>query len=361
MPPGPPCFLTLANLPPPPATVIASTQDRLILAGIAANPNRIVYSKLRGKGEVASFSDALYIDLPPDGGKITAIDFLNETMIVFKQSAIYALPGDGFNNNGGGQNYGPSRLLDSDVGAISAEGVVLTPKGLLFKRSKGWFLLNHGWQANYVGRGVDAYDTDTIVACHAMDSQHQVRCVSSSRTLIWDYLIGEWIAWTTTAVDATMWGNVHHLVNSAADGVLAQAATYSGSGDLPGLDIETGWIKMGELQGFKLVRNILILGEYLGAHDLRVRVAYNYNETASGPTWVDDKTWTVSPTTINGPLQVRHGPSRPKCEAIKIRITAQAIGATTHPVTQALNLTGLSLEVALKQGAFANLPATQKQ
>jgi hypothetical protein len=90
-------------------------------------------------------------------------------------------------------------------------------------------------------------------------------------------------------------------------------------------------------------------------------VAYNYNETSAGPVWVDDKAWTVSPTTVNGPLQVEHGPSRPKCEAIKIRITAQAIGVTTHPITQALNLTGLSLEVALRKSAFAGLPAAQKQ
>jgi hypothetical protein len=353
--------LTLASLPSPAATIVVSTQDRLIVAGVPGNPHRVVYSKLRGSGEVAAFNDALFLDLPPAGGKITAIDFLNETMIVFKETAIYAVPGDGFDNNGGGQNYGPARLLDSDVGAISAEGVVLTPKGLLFKSSKGWFLLNHGWQASYIGSPVDAYDSDTIVSCEAMASQHQVRCVSSARTIVWDYLVNQWGVWTTTAVDAVMWDGTHHLVNSAADGVLAQASTYDGAGDLPGLDIETGWIKLGQLQGFKLVRRILILGEYLGAHDLRVRVAYNYNETASGPTWVDDKAWTVSPTTVNGPLQVEHGPSRPKCESIKIRITAQAIGVTTHPITQALNLTGLSLEVALRKSAFAGLPAAQKQ
>lgn len=385
--------LTLASVSPPPACIIAGTQDRIMLAGIPGKPHTVAYSRIRAAGEVASFNEFLSVDLPPTGGKITAIDFLNETMIVFKESAIYALGGDGFDNNGGGQNYGPARLLDSDVGAISAEGVVLTPKGLLFKSSKGWFLLNHGWQAGYVGGPVDEYDSDTIVSCEAMESQHQVRCVSTTRTLVWDYLVNQWGVWTTSAVDAVVWGGVHHLVNSAADGVLAQASTYSGSGDLPGLDIETGWIKLGQLQGFKLIRKILVLGEYLDEHDLRIRVAYNYAETASGPTWVDDKVW--APVTVvalpraaeddqarvaedddpriaeggantsilaaNEPLQMVHGPSRPKCESIKIRITAQAPEATSHPITQALNLTGLSLEVALRKGAYGGLAVAYKQ
>ena len=31
---------------------------------------------------IASFNDFLFVELPPAGGAITAIDFLNETMIV---------------------------------------------------------------------------------------------------------------------------------------------------------------------------------------------------------------------------------------------------------------------------------------
>ena len=83
----------LENLAPPPATIIAATQDRIFLAGLSDNPYRVVYSKLRGESEVAAFHDALAIELPPDGGDITALGFLNETLVVFKETAVFALPG----------------------------------------------------------------------------------------------------------------------------------------------------------------------------------------------------------------------------------------------------------------------------
>lgn len=357
---------TLASQAPPAASIVLATQDRLILAGIAGNPSRIVYSRLRQSGEVASFNDQLFVDLPPNGGEITAIAFLNETLIAFKESAVYALPGDGFDNNGGGQNYGPGRILPTDVGAVSHESVALTPKGLIFKSTKGWHLLNHSWQAQYIGGAVAEYDTDTVVSVHVMESQHQVRIVTDARTIVWDYLLlgmqsdplvaGQWATWTVYGTDSVVWAGVHHIVNSDDDGLLAQSSSHSGSGDLPQLDLTTGWIKVDGLQGYGLVRRLLLLGEYLGAHDLRIRVAYNYDDS-----WIDDKTWTVSPASA-GTLQLEHGLSRPKCESVKFRITAQAVGAATAPVTSALNLTGMSIELKQKKNHFGKgMGTAQKQ
>lgn len=349
--------LTLESLPPPAATIITVTQDRILLAGIPGNPNRIVYSKLRAQGEIASFHDILFVDLPSVGGKITALAFLGENLIVFKENAVYSLPGDGYNNAGQGNNYGPGRVLTSDVGAVNQESVALTPKGLIFKSSKGWYILTYGWQATFIGFGVTEFDGETVLSALVMESQHQVRILTDSRTIVWDYLVNQWSEWSITGTDAIVWNGVYHIVNSANDSLLAQSDSHSGAGDLPGLDIETGWVKLGDVQGYKLIRKILILGEYLGAHDLRVRIAYNYNET-----WIDDKSWTVSPTTIGGPLQLRHKPSKPKSQSIKIRITAEQVGSVGNPpLTEALNLTALSLEVALKEGSFAGLSAGQKQ
>jgi len=354
--------LTLASMDPPPASIIASTQDRILLAGIPGNPYRIVYSRLRGKGEIASFNDTLFVDLPADGGAITAIGFMNESLIVFKESATFLLPGDGYDNSGAGQNYGPGRILSADVGAESQEAVALTPKGLLFKSAKGWYLLNHGMAAVFVGYGVAEFDAEPVLAIHPMVSQHQVRCVTASRVLVWDYLeqISPWAEWSISgAVSAVLFDDVYHYSDGAE--VLAEEGDFTSLAEAQGLDIETGWIKLAGLQGYKSVSRFYLLGEYRGAHDLRVRVAYDYDETDSGPVWADDVTWTVSPTTIGGPLQVEHGPSRPKCEAIKIRITAQAIGVTTAPTNEALKLTGLSLRYGIKPTAYRGLPAAQKQ
>lgn len=349
--------LTLENLSPPAASIVVATQDRLILAGIAGHPNRMQYSKLRGEGEIAAFHDSLYVDLPRGGGDNTAIGFINETMVVFQESAIYVLPGDGFDNSGGGQNYGPARKLPTDVGAIDQESVGSTPEGLLFKSSKGWHMLDNGLGVTYVGYGVDEFDDEEVISVESMNSQHQVRCMTDSRVLVWDTIVNEWSEWSLVSIGSSMWDDTYHVIGSGEATVLAQASSYSGAGDLPQLDIETAWIKVDGLQGYGLIRRLFLLGEYLGAHDLRVRVAYDYDDS-----WIDDKAWTVSPTTIGGPLQIEHGLSRPKCQSVKFRLTAQAVGATTAPITQALNLTGMSLEVKLKNNNFGKaMGKSQKQ
>lgn len=505
--------LILESLAPPAASIIVATQSRLIVAGIPGYPNRVGYSKERVQGEIASFHDILLVDIPPSGGDITAIAFLGETVVAFEESAIYALDGNGLDNGGGGQNYGPPRALPADVGAVSQEAVALAPNGIIFKSSKGWYLLGYGGQAQYIGAAVADYDSDTVKAIHVMEDQHQVRILTDARILIWDWLVpapdgtGAWSEWSVSdGVSACMFGDTYHYTNGSkvlaeqsdwsewngpaatlngsigvatttvnltgdvsdwpipsalmlsrglaveevkriasrasstqvvlgtdstdnahADGATAELAffaTQSGAiavddttltiaaidewpttgyallgygtanvetvtfikdsattmaispatkthshgdevvgiaAESQGLDLETGWIKFAGLQGYKMVQRILVLGEYLGAHDLRIRVAYNYAETAAGPTWVDDKTITVSPTVINGPLQIEYGPQRGKCQSIKIRITAQTIGTTLSPLTEALKLTALSLRVGLRKGQYQGLPAAQRQ
>lgn len=352
--------LTLENLPPPACTIVTGTQDRLLLAGIAGNPNRMQYSKLRGKGEIASFHDSLYLDLPSDGGDITAISFQNETMIVFKESAIYALPGDGYDNNGAGQNYGPARLLASDVGCISQDAVALTPRGLLFKSLRGWYMLQ-GWQPVYIGGKVSDFDADEVSATTPIVARNQVIVTGGDSTLVWDWLIDEWFEWRSLSGGsqgpAALYNNLHTVLDGASSNhIQAPTTSTSGSADWPGLDLETGWLKLGEIQGYKLCRKLLILGEYLGAHNLRIRVAYDYIDT-----WIDDKRWSATPTTVGGPLQVEHGPSRPKCQAIKFRITAEGVAEDeAAPVGPCLKLTGLTLVYAVKGGAN-RLPSAQKQ
>jgi hypothetical protein len=356
--------LNLASLPPPSATVIHTTQDRLILGGIAGYPHRIVYSKLRSQGEIASFNDALYVDLPPDGGAITAIAYLNETMIVFKERAIYAMPGDGFDNAGGGANYGPARILVSDVGASSAETVALTPRGLIFHSNKGWYLLNKGWAANYIGGPVSDYDSDSFTAVHTMEDQHQVRCCSTSRTLCWDYLLNQWSEWSLSDLThSVIWDGTHYYASTtdansdASDDIMAQEANWDNNAVAYGLDVETAWINTSGLQGFQRIYNLMVLGEYRSAATVRIRVAYDYDDSS----WTDDKHWTIDPTTVGGSMQLLHAPSRQKCQSFKVRITARNTVPDDFPTGEAFKLTGLQLTYGQKRGRFRNLPQARKQ
>jgi hypothetical protein len=341
----------LANLAPPPCTIIIATDTRLFLAGIAGDPNRVWYSLLRGDGEIARFNGDLTIDVPPMGGDITALAILEDTLIVFRETAIYAFPGFGVDNTGGGQNYGPARTLATDVGAVSHESVALTSSGLLFKSSKGWFVLLGTSAPQYIGDKISDYDGEDALAVDVLLSQHQVRVLTASRMLVFDTIAQQWGEWTISdGLHACMWQGTH--VYLASSGPKQQLSTYTFLSY--GIDVETTWIKPDDLQGWIRLRKLMALGEYRSAHDLRLRVAYDYSES-----YVDDVLWTATPTTVGGPLEVGLGPSRQRCKAFKLRITAQTVDESAPPSGEALKLTGLGIELGRKRG-LKRLPSSQR-
>ena len=336
----------LESISPPAATIIAASADRLFLAGIAGEPSTIWYSRSRGDGEVASFHEALRVSLPTGAGPITALGVLSETLVAFTATSVYVLPGDGFDNVGGGINYGPARVVSSDVGALSAESVALIPQGLIFKSRKGWYLLNRGWAVEYIGGGVSDYDAETVHAVNVVESQHQVRALTSGRMLVFDYLVGQWAEWSVSdGVHACLWQSKHLYLTASR--VRQQLDAFNASTTY-GLDVETAWIPLGS-PGWGRVWKVVVLGEYRSSHELRVRLARDYSDV-----YFQDKLWSPSPTTVGGPLQIKHGPSIQELQAIKVRLTV------TSAAGESLKLTNLSLEVGLERG-LRPLRAAQQQ
>lgn len=353
------------SVAPPPCSIIIASSERLFLAGIPGDPHRIWYSKLRADNEVASFFDGNTCALPSTAGAITGMGILNETLIVFTLDAIYALAGDGFDNAGGGSNFGPARILSTDCGAVSHESIALTPTGLIFKSQKGWYLLDRGWQTQYIGRAVSRFDADEVLSVDVLEKQHQVRCLTDSRMLVLDYSVktrdspeGVWSEWTIPfGVSSCLFQGTHYY---ATDSDVREQNPLYGSLDY-GLDVELAWIKLNDLQGAGSVRWLSVLGEYRAPHRLRIRIARDYQQDGAGNwSYYQDETWTPTPTVVGGPEQVRVGPRIPKCQAIKVRITVLESEGDEGTHSEALKLTGLALEVGIDRGINKRLPAAQK-
>lgn len=350
----------LEYLAPPAASIVIASADRLFLAGVAGDPDRVWYSRQRGSNEVASFHETLTIAVPREGGAITGLAFLNETLIVFRETAVYALPGDGYDNTGGGSNYGPARSISDDLGAESPEAIALTPQGLVFHSRKGKYLLGRGWNLQHIGEAVSDYDDEPVLAVHVLEDKHQIRWLTANRLLVLDYEavtetspIGQWGEWTVEdGLHATIWDGQYVCLTEA--GVLEQTSAFSGVDY--GLDVTTAWIKGNDLQGAGRVRRVLVLGEYRGAFALKVELYRDYETTPFQTKW-----WAPSPTTIGGPLQFKIGPSKQRFQALKVRVTAvDAVDSDAPPSTEALKLSGLALEVGIYPGLHRQLPAAQK-
>lgn len=354
----------LEVLSPPAASIIFSTDTRVFLGGVAGDADSVWYSRQRQINEIASFNDALTIPIPPEGGVITALAFLNETLVVFREAAVYAVPGVGFDNAGQGQNFGPANRLSSDVGAISAESVALTPAGLIFKSRKGWYVLKRSWEAAYIGANAAEFDDDTVLAVHVVESQHHVRILTNARLILWDYIstgegapTGQWAEWTISdGLHATMWRGQYVYLSTT--GPRVESATYTGV--TYGMDIETSWIKLQDLQGAARVRWIEVLGEFRSPCFIRIRVARDYQYDGAGNVvFADDVAWPATPAVVGSALQVRHALTQGQAEAIKVRVSAVTVGAMGALAT----LTGLTPVVTTSGSAWdanwsALLPGT---
>lgn len=349
----------LPHLAPPPASIIVASEDRLFLAGIPGEPCRVVYSLRRGANEVVSFSGNLEFDLPSTTGPITGLALLSETLVVFTASAIYVVPGEGFDNTGGGFNYGPPRLISSDIGSLSHDTIATTPGGLVFFSRKGWHRLSPGWDLEYIGAKVEDFNTDTWVAAQVVESQHQVRLLSSSRMLMFDYNVGEWSEWDqASGKDLAMWRASPMLLDSA---VKKEQSTFSAVDYY--MEIVTGWIKPAGLQGFARLRRILVLGQYKADHAQSVAVGFDY-----APSYTDSNATeffvAANAALVSGaPTQLRHGPSRQRIESFRVRITiVPAASGSIIPLTyDAVTLVGLALEVGIRKGPYPRIAAIYKQ
>lgn len=344
----------LENLAPPAAPIITATQDRILLA----RGRTIFYSKLREPGEVASFHDLLQLELPADGGQITGLTFQDETLVAFCERGLFAVPGIGFDNLGSGQNYGPAQVRALDVGAVSQEAIARTPRGILFKSRKGWYVLD-GWRPLYIGQAVAEFDDEEVRSIDVVESQHQVRILLAERMLVWDYETnrergGSWSEWTQPApIHSVMWQGSQVLVD---DGDVFIQGTDFSSALTRGLDVETGWIRPEEWQGYRRIWEVVALMEYRGACRLRMRLKRDYVETA-----FDDVYWSPTPAVVGAPLQFRHQPSIQQCQALKIRLTVEHPSIPNSPPvsSEGIRFTGLSIRYGADPGHLIRVPAAQ--
>ncbi len=268
----------LQNVSPPSASVIAEGKERIWLAGVE-DTSEIFYSKVRFPDEPVNFNTALRMTVPEDGGAITALRILNNNLIVFKERAIYILPGEGPNNLGFG-DFGAPQLISSDVGCKDQRGIAEVPDGLMFQSSKGVYTLTKQYQTVYSGALVEAYNDQDITSTIVPDTKNYVLFIASSgKTLLFDFLFKQWSTFTNhTGSGGVYWNG--SICYGQDDGTIYRESStlFTDAGAPVKLKLETAWIKLDTLQGFQRVRRAMVLGEFRSTHRLAMDVAYNYDD-----------------------------------------------------------------------------------
>ena len=360
----------LENIVAPQSSICEVYNNRVWLSGLD-DPNKIVFSKIRNEGYPVEFNDGLYRLINPYGGNIMSIKAMDDKLVIFKETAIYYIAGNGPNNLGQLDDFIDATLISSDVGCVNRDSVVIAPDGLFFQSSKGIYLLSRSLQVGYVGAQVEAYNGLTITSAKTVQTKNTVRFgTEEGTTLVYNYFLQKWSTFTNMpSYDAeVIYGSYYYLRTDGS--IYNESSAFDDNGTDISMSITTGWISFAGVQGLQRIYRMLILGSFYSQHRLKVSIAYDYVDAFTDEVIVDPSTFTDSSTFGSyspfgseptfGALnlyQMRINFTKQKCKSIKVKI--EDISAVNG---QSMSLSNLLFYIGVKQSpgqlGSANVSAT---
>lgn len=277
----------LENTAPPAGHLLAFGNGRVLIAGFADLPNKVMASKEFIPGRELSFSDFLpSIDFPETGGPVTAIAVMNGFVVGFKEGQIYRAGGDGPNNTGFG-GFSQPELVSADTGTLSPRSVVVTPMGIFFEGAKGKMLLTQSFQVVYIGAPLEKLtDPGECVGASLLPTLQQVRFTYTSTTHVFDYYHQQWYVFTHGSEGLpAVWNDTLVAITGAVP-VYGVATVWDDAGEDYAVTLTLGWAHGESLHADSMVRKIGLTGESLAAHNLAITIAYDYNTT--GAQFIDE-------------------------------------------------------------------------
>lgn len=350
----------LENISPPACTILQVYKNRLFLGGLE-NPNQVWYSNEQIVGKGLSFSDFLTIDVDTTGGRITSFSVLDDKLVIFKEEAIFILAGNGPNATGGQNDYTAPQLVNSDCGCVDSNSTVIFPNGVLFKSSKGIYMIDRSLQVSYIGSPVENYNSSTVIRSTLVTSRNEVRfLLSSDILLVYNYLFNQWSVFTnyTDGTDALIYqSNYTYLTN---EGIVRQEdpTSYFDNTSPVSMKIVTPWFSFNQLQGYQRIYRVYLIGKFKSQHYLRVKFGYDYKPYFFEATTIDTREFFETQGYGEDPYgdgyygegesvyQFQFDVEDQLCQSIRLSIEDLYLSGSG----QGFTLTGLLFEVGAKRG-----------
>lgn len=350
----------LENMPAPACSLIHVFKNRLFVSG-CEDPTVVYYSKTIVPGEPVSFNDNLFIKIDGKNNIITGLGSMDDHFIIFTRNSIYHLTGEGPDNTGLNNDFLDPQGISSPVGCINFASITSTSLGIIFKSSKGIYLLDRGFGTNYIGAPVEIYNNQTIVGAVDIPNDHQIRILcSDGNALVFDYFYQQWSTFTNhKATSCGIWNGSFYFTTDR--GLVLVENTNPNGNYLDGTDpinikITTGWLSFAGLQGYKRIKDILILGHYKGVNALDFTICYDGSEYRDGYVTFDSSVLYNNiygenfvfgdNQTFGGTFnleQIRLFPNKQKCQSIRLTIVERDSG------NQGITFSGMNFTVGTKQ------------
>ena len=333
------------NEPVPACTVSHVYKNRLWLGGLERP--EIWFSKEFQSGLGIAFSSTFAIPIEAEGGAVTAFATLDDKLIIFKRSALYYLVGEGPDDSGNGWDYPEPIKLPSSVGTVYPRSIVELDNGIIFKSSKGWYMLTRALQVVHIGAPVEDYDSLVPVAAVALETFPEVRFVhSNGSALVYNHEFSQWSTFSNYQGYDAILANGGTFYRLGTDGkVYSETTAYLDAGQPITLTVETSWLSLARLQGYQRIYKVQLLSDFVADHTLEVQIAYDFKSTYN-QTINFNTAGVISGTTFS--LEIK--PQIQKCTAIKLKFS------DVSSSTASLKPTSMAVEVGRKQGAVRISP-----
>jgi hypothetical protein len=323
---------TLDNIVPSGSKYTTTYKNRVFL--ISSDGRSLQYSKTREQNGPVEFNDALKIELDSKGGKANTLAVMDNNLIIFKEQAIFTISGEGPNNLGEQDDFRMPQLITSDAGCIDLNSTVVTPSGILFKSSKGIYMLGRDFNVTYIGAPVEAYNAFAVTSATLVVNTNQVRfTLENNKALVYDYFHQRWSTFSNiSAVDACIYNGVYTYASPNAD-IMGESANFTDAGSFIPMSIESSWISLINIQGFERFYKMIILGSYKNSCKFKVSFAYDFNSAYTSeviidagsiletPVYGEGVYGTTTPYGGNDPLfRWRIFPKIQKCDSFRFKI-----------------------------------------
>lgn len=337
----------------PPVGGMALFDARLWLID-AEDPNTLWFSKQCIEGVPVELSDLLTYFVPPassetwSSGPVRAIAAMDDKLILFKKNSIFYINGTGPDITGANSQYSQPIFITNGIGCTNQASIVLVPQGLMFQSAKGIWLLGRDLSLNFIGKESEDFNNCNVISVLNAPSTNEVRFTldSSSQTLTYDYLAGQWDQFTgIPSISSIVYKNLHTNLQTSGSVSQETIGTYLDNGTPTTMGFTTGWINLAGLQGYIRVYRMFLLGKFLSPHTYTVGIAYDYN-----PQIV--QTATISPTNVVG-----SGSSIEQWQINFDQQQTQAFQLTFQEISSGTSGAGLYLSgIKLVYGAKADFP-----
>lgn len=367
------------NIAAPSTSIMTLFRSRLFLVD-AEDPNLLWYSKQVIESTPAEMSDLFTIFVAPtigaqgNTGPISSLSSIDDKLIIFKQNAIYYLVGNGPDNTGANNDFSEPVFVTSTIGCTNQNSIVFMPNGLMFQSDKGIWLLGRDLSTSYIGAPVEDFTLSSLVQSAVnVPGTNEVRfTLDSGIMLVYDYYFGQWATFENIpAISSTLYQGLHTYLNEFGQVFQESPGTYLDGSSPVLMKFKTSWINPASLQGYQRAYFFYLLGTYLSPHQLRIQIAYDYQDSAVQVTMITPDNYNGaygSETIYGGGSPFGGTPSleqdriffaQQKCEAFQI--TIEEIYDSSHGgvAGAGLTLSGLDLVVGVKS-TYPRLPSTHQ-